>query len=748
MVLYAATIFVSAFLLFQVQPMVARFILPWFGGSSLVWTTCMLFFQSALVCGYAYAHLMNQRMKPRTQWISHMILLVAAICFLPIRPTDFWKPEDASMPTARILALLAVSVGLPFFLLSMTGPLLQSWQSKTHPDRSPYRLFALSNFASLAALISYPFLIERYMTVDAQSWMWSGGFALFALLAICTGARFAKVNVDEPVPVDVTTEKPARRQPISPARWLLWMILPMLASIQLLATTNLMTQEIGSLPFLWIVPLSLYLISFIICFDHPRWFWRPFFYLLFFASAIASAFVLEAGAEVPILMQIIGYSAVCFGAAMCCHGELARSKPDNEHLTMFYLLISVGGALGGVFVAVIAPRIFVRYYEFQIGIIAAILFCLLAYGMQAARQSLRNGQRSPDGPDGEKVPQLRRRPWSTVGFAVTLFAGLLVSFFVVTSVGTQWVGDNKDSIHLKSRNEYGTLTVKDFENYRKLTNGEIEHGFQFKGPDWINHPTSYYGPDSGLGIAIDFLHEDSLSDQARPIDIGAIGLGVGTVCSWCEEQDTIRFFEINPDVLKVAENEFWYLEECLAKQTEVVLGDARLQLEREIARNDPRKYDVLVADAFSSDSIPVHLLTLESMEIYKQRMKPNGILAVHVSNRFLALENIVKVLADELGMKTVLVDDYPPKTSGLYNSSSWVLVTNNAEFVDYATDPATDLRGKWPEARYTARWTDDFSSIVPVIKMNKDLKWFEDFEWFQELMEEKGWWKKKKDDSE
>ncbi len=730
MIRYAATIFVSAFLLFQVQPMVARFILPWFGGSSLVWTTCMLFFQSALVMGYAYSHFVTQRLSPRQQWILHSLLLGVAILLLPVKPTDYWKPLDGTLPTVRILALLAVSVGLPFFLLSTTGPLIQAWQSQTHPDRSPFRLFALSNLASLTALISYPFVFERYLTLNAQSWFWSIGFGLFAVSAWASGRLLVKSpgSSERVNAAALGTEEPMEARP-GGLRVCLWLVLPMLASVQLLATTNLMTQEVGSLPFLWIVPLSLYLISFIICFDHERWYVRPVFFGIFLVAAVFSGFVLEAGVDVPIAMQVVGYSAVCFGASMCCHGELARIKPPARHLTMFYLLVAIGGALGGVVVAVLAPRIFKGYYEFQIGLIAAIVCCLIAYGIQI---------RATD--QGRKWDMVR-----LLTFAITLFVGLLAAYFVGTSLNTLVKSDNQDSVLLKTRSEYGTLTVKDFESYRKLNNGQIEHGFQFKDDFWRMKPTSYYGPDSGLGLAIEYLgdaardrgQQDSQPGREsgglpRGIDIGAIGLGVGTVCSWCEPGDTLRYFEINPQVLDIALNQFWYVQDC-AVEPEVVLGDARLQLEREVDREDPRRYDILIADAFSSDSIPVHLLTLESMQIYKQRLKAHGILAFHVSNRFLHLENVVKILAEELGMRVVLVEHDAPDDDSLYNSSSWVLVTQNEEFVSFMRGIVTEAEEDWPHEKYGARWTDDFSSIVPVIR------WDDDATWLTEMLREKGW---------
>ncbi len=691
----------------------------------------MLFFQSALVLGYAYSHFITQRLTARHQWILHTVLLLIAILTLPIRPTDYWKPDSGEMPTFRILLLLAASVGLPFILLSTTGPLIQAWQTQTHPDRSPFRLFALSNFASLLALISYPFVFESNLALDEQSWFWSIGFGVFALCALCSGQLLVKslgeASNERLFQKDVsghTVEK------VGGLKIALWLILPMLASVQLLATTNLMTQEVGSLPFLWIVPLSLYLLSFIICFDHERWYIRSVFFPFFFVAAILSCLVLEIGISVPIFFQVLGYAAVCFGAAMCCHGELARSKPGPERLTMFYLLISIGGALGGVFVAIVAPRIFVGFYEFQFSLIAAIGFTLLAYAMQTRKMSKEEG--------GVGVGALCL-------FAGILVFGLAVAIFEGFSAKKQIADDSVDAILLKTRNEYGTLTVSDYEDVRKLYHGSIEHGYQFKDSPWRGLPSSYYGPLSGVGVAMTYLRHTAEADweeggrDDKGIDIGVIGLGVGTICGWAEPDDTLRYFEINPDVVELANRDFWYIKDCVV-EPEVKLGDARLLLEKEVDNDDPRRYDILIADAFSSDSIPMHLLTLESMDIYLKRLKPNGILAVHVSNRFLYLENVVRLLAKELGCEAILLDQEPQDGEDFYNSSSWVLVTRDQKFVDavqfeFGDDQEPTLSvDYWPEERYTARWTDDFSSIVPVIYWDND-----GFEWFTEKLVDLGW---------
>ncbi len=686
----------------------------------------MLFFQVALVMGYAYSHGINRRLTPSRQWLLHTVLLVLALWFLPIQPADQWKPIDGTMPTYRILVLLLACVGLPFFLLSTTGPLIQAWQSQSHPDRSPFRLFALSNAASLLALVSYPFVFERFLTLENQSWVWSLSFVLFALLAISSGWQYkSKAAPTRRFEQYVADDK---NKPTA-LRIFLWLALPMVASVLLLATTNLMTQEIGSIPFLWILPLSLYLISFIICFDHERWYFRPFFYLLLFAAAIISGFVLEAGASAPLAAQIIGYSLACFGSAMCCHGELARIKPVPQYLTLFYLLISIGGALGGVFVALIAPHIFVNFYEFQGGLIAAIVLCVFTYGYYVRSDDLKR----PVGAGRLAV------------YAVTLFFALLTIGFVGSSFGTVWIADHSEAIKSKSRNAYGTLTVKDRSYYRQLTNGRIEHGFQLMSDEWELAPVSYYGPTTGIGIALEFLRDQRLRETGTgDLKYGIIGLGIGTMCGWGEDGDYIRYYEINPTVEKVAREYFTYLS-GIESEIDIVLGDARLQLERELANKDDVKFDLLAADAFSSDSIPIHLLTLESFEIYKQRLRDDGVLAVHISNRFLELANVVRTLADKLGMYSVIIEDEPGIEPALapdgsetdlneedvYNDSTWVLVTNNKGLIE--SEMVQDLKSDWPDEKYTAFWTDDYASIVPLIHWSKDMDWLTD------ILKDKGW---------
>lgn len=715
---YAATIFVSAFLLFQVQPMAARFVLPWFGGTSLVWTTCMLFFQIVLVLGYAWSHLINRHLSPRRQWILHSLVLVAALITLPIRPGDSWKPVDGHMATWRLLLLLAFSVGLPYFMVSTTGPLIQAWQSATHPGKSPFRLFALSNFASLAALVSYPLLYERYLTLDAQSWTWTCGFVLFAALISLSGYRYVKACEAVPVQAVKSGESGRTRTPIGFFRLFLWMLLPALASVTLLSTTNMLTQEVGAVPFLWVIPLALYLISFIICFDHPFWYFRPFFMLFMCGSVAFGAIVMNLGVDASVLTQIIGYSSLCFGIAMCCHGELSRLKPGPEHLTLYYLLISIGGALGGAFVALAAPAIFVNYYEFPLSVIAALLVVLIAYGWQVFSQIDEKIRMVGEG----KIPaSIVGRQWPrVVFFALCLFFGLIAAGITGVATWKQMREDSAEEVLLQCRNEYGTLTVEEWDYTRQLTNGRIKHGFQYKDDQWSRTATSYYGPSSGLGVAIEYLRDLNPPTPGGRMSYGVIGLGVGTVCAWCEKGDYICFYEINPRVVDIAREYFRYLAES-PEEPEIRLGDARIQLEREIEEGDFRLYDILVVDAFSSDSIPVHLLTREAMQTYLQRLTDRGVLCIHTSNRFLQLANVVKVLADEQGVESVFVDD--DTDDNAVDSSSWVLVSRNRDFIDETR--LVGIAADWPDEKRVAFWTDDYSSIIPLIKWDTGDNWWD-----------------------
>ncbi len=728
MLIYALTVFLSAFLLFQVQPMVARFILPWFGGAALVWTTCMLFFQVVLVAGYAYSHVITRRLAPRWQWIVHFAVVVAAVLVLPIRPGDEWKPVDGNEPTWRILGLLTAVIALPFFVLSTTGPLIQKWQSITHPQRSPYRLFALSNFASLAALISYPFLFERQFTLDQQDSWWSIAFYVFACLVVWSGYRFSKIAGQE-VPA-ATTEKGSQSETtkgvgLSFLTVLLWVGLPFLASVQLLATTNLMTQEIGSHPFLWIVPLALYLLTFILCFDREVWYVRPVFQLGLFATGFLASLVYAAGVDVPVTLQIAIYAALLFFSSMCCHGELARLKPAHQHLTFYYLLISIGGALGGIFVAIIAPRVFVEFDEFPLSLVAVVLVCVSCLFGPGSFRSYRPV-----------------RWWQWGGYIICLISGAWLILFVGEGYFRARQETGETTTVKMVRNEYGLLKVNEDlsdQDYvvRRLVHGQIKHGFQVRESFFRKLATSYYGTTSGVGRAIRYFQASGDEDADDGLHIGAIGLGTGTLAVWVRPGDSIHFFEINPAVETIAREEFSYLTDCEGT-AKVTLGDARIQLEREAADSEAPRYHVLIADAFSSDSIPMHLLTLEALQLYRQRIRDEGIIAIHTSNRFLVLENVVRRIAEELGLQAYIVEDRPSSRSIFdydkqtvvnvnrwMDSSTWVLLTSNPRFIESAEmESIRDDADKWPDERHTALWTDDFAPLAPVVVWEWDWDWY------------------------
>ena len=728
MLRYALTIFISALLLFQVQPLVSKTILPWFGGTPAVWTTCMLFFQVLLLAGYAYAHVVSSRLARTRQVLLHLMIMAAALAVLPIIPNPGWKPDGTEAPTWRILALLAATVGLPYFVLSTTGPLVQAWFSLARPGASPYRLYALSNVGSLLALVSYPFLVEPLVPLRMQAVAWSVGFGVFVLLCaavavhLWTRAR-ADHTPDRPTPATAPHDASPDDGPPGWDVRVLWIALPACASVLLLAITNHMCLDVASVPFLWILPLCLYLLSFIICFDNQRWYYRPLFAAVFAASLAAVCVLLALGADPGLKVQVAGYSIGLFVCCMVCHGELVRLKPSPRYLTSFYLCIATGGALGGVGVALVAPAVFCSYFELHI----AIWCCGALFVVALFRDVF-----------GPGSPRSAWRRWLTVGLsAVTL--GVLAG--ALGAIAAYTVGRDLSV----SRNFYGVLHVRQSDpadpqkNMYMLRNGHIDHGGQFVLPARRRLPTTYYGPKSGVGVLLrhyaglrsvpelpwapiglpwsvrDVLRA-AVGDQTgggptpAPIRVGAVGLGVGTVAVYGRPGDHFRFYEINPGVHRLATTRFTYLHDCLA-DWDVVMGDGRLSLERE----PPHRFDVLVLDAFSSDSIPVHLLTREAFDVYVRCLKPDGVLAVHISNRYLDLLPVVRALAHHFHLDTAVIESDDDDAAGVY-SATWVLVTANRSLLRTAAirDATAEDDGTPPDPRYL--WTDDFSNLFDVLK--------------------------------
>ncbi len=686
MILYAGTIFLSAFLLFQLQPIIARMILPWFGGTAAVWTTCMLFFQCALLLGYLYAHWSNRYLGAGKQALVHGILLAASLLALPVIPGAAWKPTGSENPTWRIVLLLSATVGLPYFLLSTTSPLVQAWFSRTRPGAIPYRLFALSNLGSMLALLSYPPLVEPNLSARRQALVWSAAYGLFAILCGCAAARGARrggVAEANPEP-DRPAEIAQNEEPRGPARHLLWAALAACPSILLLALTNHLTQDVAAIPFLWIVPLSLYLLSFILCFDAQGWYRRNWFLALLAPSLGGMTYLLWSNAKDPgFLLAIILFAAAFFVCCMVCHGELVRLKPHPRYLTSFYLMLSIGGAAGGLFVGLVAPYLFSNYFELPIGVLlCAVLVAVVLH-------------RDPDLPFHLSRPwPARAVVWSAV-FAIGLVLG-------------RGVYDSIREYKVVVRNFYGSVRVRqtgqpsDWDGYRTLLHGSIDHGEQWTHPDRRREVVTYYCQETGIGRVM----QDRRAGVAQRVAV--LGLGTGTLAVFGRPEDHFRFYEINPLVIQLARSEFTYLKDSPA-HLEIVLGDGRLSLERE----PDGQFDVIAMDAFSGDSVPVHLLTREAFALYFRLLKPDGILAVHISNKHLDLQPVVERSAAILGKSTLLVETEESDDGNCFGTT-WVLLAHSRRSLG---GPSLKSAGEPLKAKTAVRgWTDDYSNLFRILK--------------------------------
>jgi len=698
--LYGTAVLLSAFLLFLVQPLLGKYILPWFGGSPSVWTTCMLFFQVLLLGGYSYAHLIASRLSPRKQALLHVYMLVSTVFLLPIAPSEIWKPAGDSLPTLRILGLLTASVGGSYFMLSSTGPLLQSWFSRARPGASPYRLYSLSNLGSLLAIGAYPLLIEPRLGLGIQARWWSWGYVAFVLLCSACALPIFLARNPQANPADELGEEglaEAAGPPPSTGHRMIWLSLTAIASVMLLATTNQMCQDVAVVPLLWLLPLGLYLLSFILCFHSDKTYSRLWFGLALAGVLVQVCVVLFQGVQAGLYWQIASYSATVFVCCMVCHGELARLKPSKCYLTSFYLMVAGGGALGGAFVTLVAPRIFAGFWEFHLGLAGtSLLFLVLLFRDRGGR--LYHG-----------------RPFWAWTFLYTAFVALVVTLVIQAGETLQ------DNVVMR-RNFFGVLQVlqSDFDNPRKhrliLMHGRIEHGYQFSAEDKRYWPTSYFGPSSGVGIAIRFHPKRLTTEGPRNLRIGIVGLGTGTLATYGEEGDYLRFYEINPDVMRLSDKYFTYRKNSSA-QIDVVLGDARISMEKEKAHHDSQQFDVLAVDAFSSDAIPVHLLTRECYATYWYHLKKDGILAMHVSSRYFDLSPVVRGLADldqEQGMKAMLVSDDGSESQET-DATRWILVTNNPQFLE--TKEVQEAVTAWKnDDPAPMLFTDDYSNLLRLLR--------------------------------
>lgn len=677
--LNALVIFISAFLIFLIQPLIAKQILPWFGGSAAVWTTCLLFFQTALLAGYAYADAITRWLSLKRQVIVHSTLLVLSVLTLPIIADTGWKPAGDEEPIARILGLLVATIGLPYFLLATTTPLVGAWYWQRFRESAPYRLFALSNFASLLALLGFPFLIEPLTGNREIALIWSALFGLFAVLCISLGVitvrRCAVQTFSSFTNQDSASEEIRETPSVRAGEIALWVCLSALGSAVLLGVSSHLTQNISSAPLLWVIPLSLYLVTFIVSFDHPRWYVRAVYLPLAGVALVAMAWL---SGSLDLAMVTPVYAAGLFVLCMVCHGELALRKPHPRSLTLFYLCISVGGALGSLVMAVLAPRVFDGYYEMY-----AMLMACSAMGL-----------------------------WLSIGKSVRVQLAIrAVGLVVLAAVGwLSWnqIRDYNTNVRFMERDFYGVVRTRDsgYEaDFRSMIHGAISHGGQLLDENLQMTASSYFGPSSGYGRLF-----ASLPDQPRTV--GVIGLGAGALAVYARPNDHWVFYEISPAMVRAAKTEFTFLDKMKAPY-EIVIGDGRLALEREA----PRRYDVLAIDAFSGDSIPTHLITREAMDLYMKHLKPDGAIVLQATNRFVDLMPLARNLADAHGLTALLISDSPAEEHGpryWLASTDQVIMTRNPRIINArAIAQAASPIAKRPDLPL---FTDDYINLLKILK--------------------------------
>jgi hypothetical protein len=658
--LFQTQIVLASALLFLIEPLAAKQLLPVFGGSASVWITCLVFFQTALLLGYSYAHLLTTRLASPQQKPVHTTLLTVAIL-----ATFLWifhriPSTNPAHPVTSIFLTLAATIGLPFILLASTSPLLQIWQSRLQNETIPYHLFGLSNVASLLALFAYPTLIEPHLTLSTQRILWAIGLLIFVVLSISLSTSIPSAPLS--IPHHSAASTPLRTK-------LLWFLLPLAASMQLSAITQHLTVNVAAIPLLWILPLAAYLLTFVVAFQFPHLI--PRFPIAGVAAVLLiglGQFLTNPAMALPIGLALALFLAELFVAALACHSELYRLRPsETADATWFYLMIAAGGATGAFLIGIAAPLLFRANYDLS------ITFALTATILVAALW--------PEGPK----PRI-------LGAAIT---ALLLWFCI--SLRTAYDYDTL----LTLRNFYGSLRVKRSvtpagDDLRTLMHGTIVHGTQIFTPTLMRTPTTYYAPDSGIGLALENCC------GTRPRSIGVVGLGVGTIAAYGRPGDAIRFYEINPAVQPIAQNLFAYLRQSPAAIT-FATGDARASLTAE----PPHHFDVLAIDAFSGDAIPLHLLTTEAMQVYLRQLAPRGILAFHVSNQYVNLEPELAALATSSALTPLTITtESNPATGEL--RATWVLMTANPQLFT-AAHPVTPTPSIHP-------WTDDYSSLTPLIR--------------------------------
>lgn len=748
---FAFATLLGAFLLFLIQPLIGRYVLPWFGGAPGVWTTCLLFFQSALLAGYAYAHLLTRCVPPRRQALWHLGLLVGALAWLPPLPAADWKPSAEADPTGRLLGLLATTLGPLFVLLAATGPLLQRWFSSTFPDRSPYRLYALSNAGSLLALLGYPIFIEPRWTRAMQAGHWSVGFGVFVVLV----GWLAWITRSVAPPAATTTIAAESAAP-GWGRHCAWLGWPALGSGLLLATTNALTLDVAAAPFLWIAPLAVYLLSFIAAFAHPRWYQSGPMAALLVASAALLLDLRSAGTGVTFAQLMVTYLATLLVVTLLCHGEVYRLRPAASQLTSFYLHIAAGGAAGSFAVAVVAPRWFNSHLELPLGW-CGVLLVQVARMWRQRDLTLARGLGVGVALTGLAVPAFRvLDTWFTaavggeVAESIRGFAadhplvyplgglGLLITFgarshgysrnwtrragmgasvlpLLVAGWWLQRVLRPDPRIIHQARSFYGVHSVADYDRdtpasaCRYLAHGSTTHGIQLLDPAYAQWPTSYYAPESGLGLA--FFR----TGQHPHRQVGVLGLGIGTIAAYGAAGDDFTFFEIDPVVAGIARRYFTFLS-ASAATVHIVLGDGRLSLARAAAAPAPARFDLLVLDAFASDAVPVHLLTREAFDLYQQCLAPGGVIAVNISNCFVDLATVISAQAHAKGWYVARVYHRPPDDAWYNFASEWMLLAPDEATLNQPAITAVATVSVPAAEAIGVTWTDEYASLWPVLR--------------------------------
>jgi hypothetical protein len=670
--LLPVTIAMAAFLLFSLEPMIGRVALPWFGGSADVWTACLAFFQTALFIGYLYARLIAYR-APALQLRIHRTLLLVSLAWLPILPGAWWKPDGHEHPLFAIVIMLTATVGLPFVLLCATAPLVQSWLARaTGGGRSPYRLFALSNFASFLALVLYPVGVEPMITVRTQGLSWSCLYGGFVLVALASTWHLEQAPRQQPPAVTPTTDPRLVER-------MLWVGLSAVPSALLLAVTGYMLRNIAPIPLLWIIPLGLYLLSLTLSFGWSRWYFRPIWYAMFILSVyamsvpIGNAYLFENYRSLLFL-----YSVGLFVCCCVCHAELVSLRPAPQRVTDFYLMTAAGGAAGGLLIAWAAPAV-LDTGAYDLPIVLGSALCLVIVAAWRRFHSLQSR-------------------WRLVGTSVCLTLAAVSACRYVGMANES----NGDVVLVSKRTFFGWLTVVEqpaqasLEQTRELLNGSISHGRQFTVASRRQEPLTYYTRESGIGVTL-----RELGRQRTPLRVGVVGLGAGTLAAYGRRGDIYRFYELDPTITAIAKEYFSYLSGSEASWV-VIAGDARLSLEREI----PQYFDVLVVDAFTSDAVPTHLLTREAFAVYWRHLRPEGVLAVHVTNRYLDLAEVIAAVAPAFDKTAKLfVNKRSPDSVGF--SSDWVLVTSRPSFF---SEPALQAATNVASDR-TKVWSDDYSSV-------------------------------------